>query len=402
MRNAIPSGVMVLLLGFCAPSWGQAPRDVRVLLADTEVRSGPSDSANFYATNRLRKGDTVEVVAEKGEWLAIRPPAGSFSYVNARFLSRISPNQPTYAVTTLQGVKAPVLIGSELLKDHRPTNVGVKLEPGAQVVSIGPTMGADGWWMPIEPPDAEVRYVRARLVGGHPVTPGVVTAAHTVSASGNASTFTPAPPAQASNAPSANPPPTPEMLWYCACQAELRGEIPRAIALYAQVAALASQSKPQLAADAQRRATFLQNGHQAYGGSSFAPAAAPGRSYPLAGEPADTGVRLIAPPGARPVTASTVSTARIAPGPAAADPSLPPGWASYKGRLRRAGRDISGLQTYVVEQEYPNLRPIAYVVAGPGVNLSALVEKQVEVRGPAHYRGDLRNNYMTVMGVAGQ
>ena len=42
----------------------------------------------------------VEVTAEKsGGWLEIRPPEGSLSYINTRFLRHMYTNQPNHVVT---------------------------------------------------------------------------------------------------------------------------------------------------------------------------------------------------------------------------------------------------------------------------------------------------------------
>jgi type II secretory pathway component GspD/PulD (secretin) len=79
---------------------------------------------------------------------------------------------------------------------------------------------------------------------------------------------------------------------------------------------------------------------------------------------------------------------------------LPPGWVAYRGRLRLAGRGVEGVQTYVVEMEDRGyVRPVAYLTAGPGIDLGSQVGNIVEVWGPTVYRGDIRNNYMTVMRV---
>src|SRR5262245_4278467 len=58
-----------------------------VVPLEAEVRCGPGNSPRLYPTNRLKKGDRVEVVRELQDgWLAIKPPPGSFSWINMRFL----------------------------------------------------------------------------------------------------------------------------------------------------------------------------------------------------------------------------------------------------------------------------------------------------------------------------
>src|SRR5262249_54562705 len=143
--------------------------------------------------------------------------------------------------------EVPVYIGSEVIKDRRPTVVGVKLKRGAQVVSIGkPQADAEGEYMPIEPPHGEGRFIRAEFVartapaaaagGAGAPSSGVVTAGAL----------------QPSKAPSANPPPSPDELYRRAQQYEQIGRIPEAIRLYALAAG--SSANPTLAADALQRA----------------------------------------------------------------------------------------------------------------------------------------------------
>src|SRR5579859_2126999 len=96
MRKALALAAFVAALPAAPYASAQVGRDIRyVNLPEAEVRSGPSTEPAFYPTNRLHRGDPVEVVGEvPGGWLKIRPPEGSFSFVNARFLEHIAPNQP--------------------------------------------------------------------------------------------------------------------------------------------------------------------------------------------------------------------------------------------------------------------------------------------------------------------
>ncbi len=99
----------------------------------------------------------------------------------------------------------------------------------------------------------------------------------------------------------------------------------------------------------------------------------------------------------------TVPHASSAPAnrePANDSGQLPPGWVAFRGRVRLAGRAVEGARTYVVEMEERGyVRPVAYLTAGPGIDLGSQVGKVVEVCGPTVYRGDIRTNYMTVMRV---
>src|SRR5262245_48013717 len=52
---------------------------------DVYVRSGPG--RNYYPTEKLKKGDPVEVYRhDPGGWLAIRPTSASFAWVSQRHL----------------------------------------------------------------------------------------------------------------------------------------------------------------------------------------------------------------------------------------------------------------------------------------------------------------------------
>ena len=143
----------------------EKPPDVRTLTApQAQVWCGPSTSDGLYPTNVLRQGEPVQVVGElESGWLVIRPPAGSFSWINNRFVQPVSPNYRNYVVTH-DGHDVPVLIGSSLKAD-RPSKIGVKLPRGAQVQVIGRGMtDEEGTWLPIQPPEGEARYIRKEYV----------------------------------------------------------------------------------------------------------------------------------------------------------------------------------------------------------------------------------------------
>jgi hypothetical protein len=352
----------------------------------------------------------VEVVGDlQNGWLKIHPPERSFSYINTRFLEHMVPSQPNYVVA-LEGVDVPVLIGSEIVKD-KPTIVGVKLKRGAQVTSIGRAMSEGGeTLMPIEPPPGEVRYVRTEAVSRTPPTAGSATAAAgaTNGSSGPHSSFTPSGPLTPSSAPSANPKPTPEQLWRQAMTANNLGQRDEAIRLFNQVAVEAGYSNPPLATNARKWVDYLQNANPSYGaGGSSAPAnpvssggAMVGRTYAL-GSDAGGAVRLNPPPGSRAGSGDPTAPRTGVPGSSVSNPhQLPPGWVSFRGRVREAGRAIEGVKTYVVEMEEQGyVRPVTYANAAAGIDLRAQLGKVVEVQGPAVYRGDIRTNYMTVMRV---
>lgn len=149
------------------------PRSAPVTQEGALVRSGPGDQ--FYPTSRLTAGTTVEIHGrEPGGWLAIRPPAGSFSWVAANQLRL----QPQNEVATAVGA-ARSWIGTELerLQKHRWQ---VELRPGEPVQLLGerqwitPSGDVADTWYRIAPPAGEFRYIHERELQGSPT--GVVAA----------------------------------------------------------------------------------------------------------------------------------------------------------------------------------------------------------------------------------
>ena len=157
-------GTMSLVLALSASAYAQqqpTSYTVRVIVDEAEVRSKPTDSQEAYPTNKLRKGDIVEVVEEPaGHYLGIKPPQGSHSWINKHFVQKI--NNQQWVVESIGG--AAVLVGSSIKKE-KPTVEGAKIDRGAQVTVMGPEFTApasDGGfiWLPIMPPPSEIRYVK--------------------------------------------------------------------------------------------------------------------------------------------------------------------------------------------------------------------------------------------------
>src|SRR5262245_60503907 len=159
MRSLLESSGIALLLA-CAGtlSADTTPYEAVVVADEVEVRCAPGTKADFYPTNKLRKGDTVTVLKKvDADWLAIKPPPGSFSWIDTRLVKELE--KGTWEVIVDE---APGLIGSELRK-MMPTQTGAKLLQGTKVVSIGSPKSTDrGQWLPIESPKGEVRFVPAK------------------------------------------------------------------------------------------------------------------------------------------------------------------------------------------------------------------------------------------------
>lgn len=123
---------------------------------DVYVRSGPGKS--YYPTDKLRTGDRVEVYRhDPGGWLAIRPPAGSFSWVSVRHLEK---TEADLGKVTEEGVVARV---GSLLSDHRDV-IQVRLRRG-EAVELREVPGKKNpQWHTIAPPAGEFRWVFAKFV----------------------------------------------------------------------------------------------------------------------------------------------------------------------------------------------------------------------------------------------
>jgi hypothetical protein len=370
------------------------PADVRTVVQDEAlVRCKPGEGPQIYATNRLRRGATVRVLRELPDgWLEIAPPPGSFSWINTRFLERVNPSQPTWWVVTHPDVRVPVLVGSELIKDHRPTVEGTRLQRGAQVKQFGATLAdSEGTWLSIYPPPGEVRYLRAEAVSKGPLVkgsePSTVKAVASVPGTN---------PAQATSSPTpaaSVPAPSVDSLWSRAQQAEREGNLAQAIKLYEELARAVYATNQPLAVDALNRAAYLRNPNRqpanpAARASETRYSSGPpeGRLAPLAAEPGPTPTtRLNAPqkpgdPVARPASSGTENGNW---------PSSGPGW------LRRAGRNVDYQPTYVLENSQGI--PRFYIIPQAGLQLEPYLHRNVEVFGPTVYRGELRANLMTAV-----
>jgi SH3-like domain-containing protein len=340
---------------------------------DAEVRAGPNENPQLYVTNRLQRGTAVEVVEELGNgWLKIRPPAGSFSWINTRFVEQVAPNQPNWMVISHPDVRVPVIVGTDFKKEVTSQIEGCRLARGAQVTSHGPARVDDeGTWLPIDPPAGEFRYIRAADVARNGVTP-------------------PAPAPTTSSAGPAGAPPVPplpatateaEALWMRARQAEVSGFTAEAVDLYGRTAAAAQANNPELARQARDRADWLSKKVAAAPHSTFTPAPLPPGDIRLTAMPA-------APPNVQLAGPVAVQTTTSYPQP----PAAPGVTATGPGRLRRAGRCLEGRTTYVLESAQG--RPMYYVTPEQGVDLEPHVNHIVELFGTAAYSGELRANYM--------
>jgi len=130
------------------------------------VRSGPG--VEFYPTQQLRTGDKVEVFHEQGDWRAIRPPIGSFSWVSARFVDFGSGNIGTVLADGLAS-----RIGSDYSDDSE--TVQVTLKRGETVFILDrretPENHASPVWLKIAPPSGEFRWIHRSALSHRELLP---------------------------------------------------------------------------------------------------------------------------------------------------------------------------------------------------------------------------------------
>lgn len=375
MRYASLLGGLVLVLGASGRLVAaDRPPDVRtVVAARAQVWCGPSTSDGLYPTNELHQGDRVQVMQELGSgWLAIRPPAGSFSWINDRFVQQKFPNYPATYVVTHNDHPAPVLVGS-WVKSERPTKIGVTLERGAQVRLAGGRFMTDseGTWLPIESPEGELRYIRKEDVSQS--IPAVAAASVRK---------TPVEPP---------PPPNGDALWRDADKAERKGRIADAIRLYRQAGDANLSVNPARAEAAYQRAHWLeQAGANPPDGSRFAPDRN-AQAYPVPSNPTGANaVRLIGS-ASGPANGQLVAARTVSP---AWGTQQPTDYTHYHaGRLQFANKHNENGRYNLMDARG---NPLLSVVAGPGLDLTSHVDRNVELWGYTQYVPQMRRYLCTV------
>jgi SH3-like domain-containing protein len=112
------------------------------------VRSRPDQ--NWYPTTRLKRGDRVEVYDEQFRWLKIRPPRGSFCYVDKSLVTREGPDKGV-----INGDNVYVRAGSDVPEPEyarKKSAVVMQLNKGAEVRILGEH--PDGYYKIVPPKGA--------------------------------------------------------------------------------------------------------------------------------------------------------------------------------------------------------------------------------------------------------
>jgi hypothetical protein len=349
-----------------APAQAPAPKPASTLeimtvsVPEVEVRSGPS--TEFYATSKLKAGDRVEVVGKADKnpgWLAIKPPPGSRSWINSKFVQMH--DKFSGVVVTAPEVEVPVKPASSV-SNQEPNVEIVKVSRGTQLVIAGEAKynGASGSWLPIEPTEHEVRYIPESAV--------VKNGLQTVSATAAGNGFVQPPGGDQALLAKAD-----------ALMLEYRQTLEKA----------AQSSDPALRALAISR---LQGMSPATGAGQQ-----PGYPYSTAAQggaaPKVVLGTTLGNPGPGNTTAAYSTTTQQGPTSA-------PKWSAW-GTLRgTAFKQPDGQMLYKLVDERGAVKD--YAVAAPGLTLEPYVNQTVCIYGASTYRSDnyLRVDYTIVSHVA--
>jgi hypothetical protein len=357
MRTKIILAGLATLLVLPWPVQGQTyPAETVVTAPEVLVRSGKSD--HFYETIKLRQGDKVVVLYEVKDqpgWLAIKPPAGSFSWINGKYVKQID-GRLGYVDTEAGPVS--VLPGSSLV-DKEPSVESMKIERGTivQIVDQPRSVGADTW-LPIAPHPSEVRFLKADAVR----MPSQQIAATT------------RPNWTLSNKTAPNDPLITE-----GEQALRAGNVELAKQKFKEAADRTSD--PLAKAYANNRLVSLSQGST------------------MPGHPSQQGSNPLVVRPVNNATSTSLSPVGPPPTPGAPMTTSAPKWSAY-GILRATPVQADGLQLYRLETAQG--QPLAYVSTSAGKTLRDYVGRTICVYGPTVYRGDnaLRMEYIVASHVA--
>ncbi|GIW79086.1 MAG: hypothetical protein KatS3mg105_0893 [Gemmatales bacterium] len=389
MRFELLSGLALMA---CVCPLVAGPYEAVIIENEVEVRGRPSYSDKIYPTGILRKGDRVEVLRPaEGDWLAIKPPPGSFSWINSRFVQLTGPKT---AVVLTDDV--PVRIGSEVVNVEPTVESESKLKRGVQVIvldSKGIT-AADGKWLPIAPTPGEVRYIPAasvkKAVESTKEPPTLLGSAEPAEA--------PVPVGSASPVKDND-----QQMWDAAVAAEKAGQIADAADRYLELArktrdhnlamrcynrlyflrrGMTGSTPPNYRAGRPKRASTEYNPAQlanrpTYQQGNYRLAIGQRSQYTYRQETQQTAPGVAPPAGYSQPSVSTIQPQSSGP-----------------GRLLRAPFFVDNKPTYVLEST--NGMPRLYVTAESNLNLEQYVNRLVDLWGPVMYRGDLKTNYMRV------
>jgi uncharacterized protein YgiM (DUF1202 family) len=154
MRAGCVIALVWLLSAPAAAAEQEFPYNAYVAREDCAIRSGPG--RNYYATEMLPLGETVEVFRHEDGWCAVRPPPASFSWVRADDL-RIG--RDGIGIVLTEGAASRVGTNQSELRDV----IQVRLERGEEVevldaVQVSNDNGVE-FYCKIAPPSGEFRWI---------------------------------------------------------------------------------------------------------------------------------------------------------------------------------------------------------------------------------------------------
>ena len=156
-QTMLLTAIIGLLAGSTA--FGQSyPAEAIIFQSEVEVRSGPSKT--FYPTSKLNKNEKVVVLRESKEaqgWLEIKPPVGSFSWINGKNVKQVDAR---HAVVDCDPARPVSILPGSTLVNQEPNRESMKLSTGTIVVIVDRPLTVNGQtWLPIQPHAQEVRYI---------------------------------------------------------------------------------------------------------------------------------------------------------------------------------------------------------------------------------------------------
>ncbi|HEX5104758.1 MAG TPA: hypothetical protein VFV87_13145, partial [Pirellulaceae bacterium] len=171
MRLALLAALMGILtaidgaIGSPCAAAAEFPFTGYVATDAAEVAAGAG--RRFYVTDHLPLGAEVEVYREDDAgWLAIRPPAGSFSWIPAEHVERLAGDVGKVREPTESWIGTSV----EQVKEHASQ---VSLKAGELVQILAEKKVGEGasqeHWLKIAPPAGEFRFVHSRDISREPV-----------------------------------------------------------------------------------------------------------------------------------------------------------------------------------------------------------------------------------------
>lgn len=150
-------------MSIAASASAERPYTAKVIQKKIEVRSGPG--LDFYATDYLKSGDIIEVhQTGADDWLAIRPPHGSYSWLPAKYVELTNEPHVGRIIATDLVPKIGSSIGTERDAHQIKLKVGELVEViEAKEVELENNRSFETWYK-IAPPAGEFRWVHSRDV----------------------------------------------------------------------------------------------------------------------------------------------------------------------------------------------------------------------------------------------